>query len=649
MKWHLIIWLWAVNLYSQQTPSLPYQPAPMTDQKGQEWLIESNGGLQRQTSAPTMIGNCLMLHVGTQQFYGQQALASPDGAELMMTNPQPQNGLKITRWITFFEREGALRYVEELQNTTHRDLTTQVEIRHSFNNAARGIYSNAGRELKADLEASESGVLCLPEEGSSQTPALFFMMRAPGAKSPLRLSFKGNYQLSASYVLTIPAGQTQSILHGVSQIKLGEKATPEEAAKACLPYSLKKLSRGLAKTQLSSVMNLKSETGLKNFEDWFPTQFWSIPATTFDQLALGDDSLLQGQAGAESVALLRESGPVSLPWARLSALAGPLLTGNSGGWLWLRDGQRWHGVLKTPGLHLDLINGSKMPIQKLDRLVLALPNKTPELSFTLMELKNGERLTIKPEGQFRAELEFGQLNVPWSEILMMQGNGEEHAGRTIFLRDGSRLQARPLKGEISLETVDLGTQKIDLSQLLQIITPESLKAQDWQAEDPAVPYLELAGDQRLIARITDTTFTLKTVADPVSLAVSSLRELTLEDEDGETTSPRFKATLWAGGHITGRLESAELSIEGPSFRGKIPVAMIQRVVNPIPITDSALMNKIGQLVRELGDEQWKVRENATNTLRGLGLVAKGSLQEALKTSTDAEVTRRLEELLQDLE
>jgi hypothetical protein len=44
-----------------------------------------------------------------------------------------------------------------------------------------------------------------------------------------------------------------------------------------------------------------------------------------------------------------------------------------------------------------------------------------------------------------------------------------------------------------------------------------------------------------------------------------------------------------------------------------------------------------------------VRENATNTLRGLGLVAKGSLQEALKTSTDAEVTRRLEELLQDLE
>jgi hypothetical protein len=290
-----------------------------------------------------------------------------------------------------------------------------------------------------------------------------------------------------------------------------------------------------------------------------------------------------------------------------------------------------------------------MPIQKLDRLVLALPNKTPELSYTLMELKNGERLTIKPEGQFRAELEFGQLNVPWSEILMMQGNGEEHAGRTIFLRDGSRLQARPLKGEISLETVDLGTQKIDLSQLLQIITPESLKAQDWQAEDPAVPYLELAGDQRLIARITDTTFTLKTVADPVSLAVSSLRELTLEDEDGETTSPRFKATLWAGGHITGRLESAELSIEGPSFRGKIPVAMIQRVVNPIPITDSALMNKIGQLVRELGDEQWKVRENATNTLRGLGLVAKGSLQEALKTSTDAEVTRRLEELLQDLE
>lgn len=644
-----MIWLWAVNLYSQQTPSLPYQPAPMTDQKGHEWLIESSGGLQRQASAPTMIGNCLMLHVGTQQFYGQQALASPDGTELMMTNPQPQNGLKITRWITFFEREGALRYVEEFQNTTHRDLTTQVEIRHSFSNAARGIYSNAGREVKGDLEASESGVICLPEPGSNQTPALFFMMRAPGAKSPLRLSLKGNYQLTASYVLTIPAGQTQSILHGVSQINLAEKATPEEAAKACQAYSLKKLSKGLSKIQLGSVVNLKSQAGLRNFEDWFPSNFWNIPATTFDQLALGDDSLLMGKAGAERVSLSRETGPVNLPWARLSALAGPLLTRKAEGWLWLRDGQRWRGVLQIPGLHLELISGSKVNIQKLDRLVLALPAKTPEFSHTLIELKNGERFAIKPEGLFQAELEFGQLNVPWSEIFMMLADASEKNGSTLFLKDGSRLQTRPLKGEITLETVDLGSLKIDQSQILQIITPESLKSQDWQDQEPAAAYFELTGDQRLIARITEASLKLKTKADPVSLAASSLRELTLEDEVQAADSPRFKATLWAGGHVTGTLQNTELEIEGPRFRGKMPVAMIQRMVNPIPVTDSAVMSKIGQLVRNLGDEQWKVRENATKTLRGLGLVAKGSLQEALKTSTDAEVTRRLEELLQDLE
>ena len=172
---------------------------------------------------------------------------------------------------------------------------------------------------------------------------------------------------------------------------------------------------------------------------------------------------------------------------------------------------------------------------------------------------------------------------------------------------------------------------------------------DTHVHTPRLAYLELNGDQRLIARITEATLILKTKADPVSLAASSLRELTLEDEEQATTSPRFKATLWAGGHVTGALQNTELNIEGPSFRGKIPVAMIQSVVNPIPVTDSALMGKIGQLVRDLGDEQWKVRENATNTLHGLGLVAKGSLQEALKTSTDAEVTRRLEELLQDLE
>ncbi len=649
MKWHLIIWLWAASLYSQQTPSLPYQPAQMMDQKGHEWFIESNGGLQRSSGTPTMIGNCLMLQVGTQQFYGQQSLISPDGSELLIGNPQPVNGLKTTRRITFFEREGALRYVEEFQNTTHRDLTANVEVRHSFNQGAGLIYSDAGRELKGDLEVAESGVICLPDGNAAQTPALYFMMRSPGSKAAMRLMMKGNYQLSVSYILTVPAGQTQSIIHGVSQLKIAEKATPAEVIKASQSYSLKRLSKGLPKAQLRNLVNFSSQLELKDLRDWFPSTFWGITEVNADQLALGEDSLLQGEAGADSVALSRGTGKVKLDWARLSALAGPMQTGDSTGWLWLRDGQRWRGVLETPGLHLTLISGSKVPVQKLDRLVLAKPTTPSDLSQTLIELQSGERIAIKPEGDFQGELEFGKLSVPWSNILMFQGEVSEKSGGMLFLEDGSLVHVLPSKGQVSLATADLGTQKIELSELRHIVTPKMKNRAEALEQEPATAHIELTGGQRLIARVTDAELTFKTAADPVTIAADSVRELTIEEKGDASAAPRFRADLWAGGHITGHFSVTHLQVEGSSFRGKIPVAMIQRLINPIPTTNSALMSRMGQMIQNLGDAQWKVRETATNTLRGLGLVAKGSLQEALKTSTDAEVTRRLEELLQDLE
>lgn len=92
-----------------------------------------------------MIGNCMMLQFGNQQFYSQQPMTTPDGKELVMTSQQPLNGLSITRRISFMERDGGLRYVDEFLNTTSRDVTATVEMRHSFNNTAKSLLTNLGR------------------------------------------------------------------------------------------------------------------------------------------------------------------------------------------------------------------------------------------------------------------------------------------------------------------------------------------------------------------------------------------------------------------------------------------------------------------------------------------------------------------------
>jgi hypothetical protein len=635
---------------AQQQATVPYQPTVLTDAKTHEWFIEQNGGLQRNSSAPSMIGSCMMLQFGSQQFYSQQPMTTPDGKEIIMTTQQPLNGLSITRRITFMEREGALRYVDEFLNTTSRDMTVSVELRHSFNNSAKAIHSNLGRVIKDSLEPTESGFIGLPGDSDTKAPAVLFTLRAPKSDIPLRMTTRSNYQMSVFYTLTLPAGQTQSLVHGIAQIDLGTQRTPDDIAKACRSLNIGRLTKGLSKATLKSAVNLGGKSGAYGLGDWFPNEFWGVAAGNSDQLALGANSLLKGQAAASSVSMSRSADKTSIAWDRIAAIAGPGHTQEARSWIYLRDGQRWFGTLETPGLHFTLIGGADLALPKPDRIILGQSTpQEPALTSPLIELWNGERLSIQPQGDFLTRSPFGILRIPWAEVIALQNQDEESLGGMLFLQDGSRMRVMPQSGIVKLATTSLGVQDIDLGQIRNIITPLAIKQPEEEGE-PASSFVELTGDLRLVGRITTATLTLITDSGPLSLAPASIRELQDISEDGSTSVVRvFKAELWGGGHVTGRLEQNHLRVEGRGFAWDIPTRHLLRLANPIPVTDNALMRRIGLLLVDLGDPQWKVRESATKTLRELGPLAHGSLREALKSSTDAEVTRRLEELLQDPE
>jgi hypothetical protein len=643
----LLLSLLALSAQAQQTPNVPYSPSVQTDKKGHEWYIEQNGTLQRNSNSPTMIGTCMTLQFGNQQFYSQQPMTTPDGKELFMSAQQPINGLSITRRVTFMDRDGGLRYVDEFLNTTSRDITVTVELRHSFNNTAKSMLSNLGRLMKDSLEPAESGFIGLPGESDSKAPALLFTIRAPKSPLPLRLTVRNNYQISIFYTLNVPAGKSQTLVHGIAQVDVGAKNTPEEITKACLPFSMNRLTKGLSKTTLKAAANLGGKTGSFGLDNWFPAEFWGVAAGSSDQLAIGTDSMLKGKAAATGVSVVRASGQSSVAWDLLAAIAGPGHTGEPRGWLWLRDGQRWQGLLETPGLHFTLINGADLPLTRLDRLILtksAEPITSPP--HTLIELWNGERLAIKPEGNLPGSSPWGRLSVPWTDIAAMQSQDDEALGGMLFLQDGTRLRMMPQPGKATLQTVSLGAQDLDLSQIRHIISPMAARMTEEESE-PAGSFVELTGDQRLVGRITTASLTLLTAAGPIKLAPSNLQMLhDISDDESTSGSRVFQAELWGGGHITGSLEEGRVRIEGRGFAWDVPVRHLLRLSNPVPVADNALMRRMGQLLQDLGDAQWKVREAASSALREMGPLARGSLQEALKTSTDAEITQRLEELLQ---
>jgi hypothetical protein len=631
----------------QQVPSLPYMPSVITDAKGHEWYIEQNGVLQRNGGGASMISNCMTLQFAGQQFYTQQPMTTPDGKEIMMRSQQPLGGISITRRITVLEREGALRYVDEFMNTTGRDLTITVEVRHGLNNSAREVVSNLGRTIKDGLEAGESGVLALPAESDNQAPALFLSFRAPKSAATMRLRVQNKYQISASYTLTIPAGQVQSLIHGIAQIKLGAKATTDEMVKACTPFAMTRLLKGLPKSVIKTAANLGAADGGYGLEEWLPKEFWGIMPGSSDQLALGKESLLKGQGTLSGLAILREGGKSVVEPGKVAAMAGPVFTGDGTGWLWLRDGQRWLGALEAGELRFTLNSGAELPVLKLDRLVFA-KDAEPEapLGHTMIELLSGERIAIAPEGDLQAGTPWGRLSVPWAEVIALLKTEGETLGGLLCLRDGTRVRALPQAGKMRMKTVSLGEQEMDLADLRRMITPLALTMGDDDAE-PATSFLDLVGDQRVVARVTATTLTIMTEAGPLTLAPSSIHELRDVSEDENAPVRVFEADLWGGGVVKGSLEEPRLRVEGRGFGWDIATQQIRRLVNPVPVTDNALMRRIGQLIQDLGHEQWKTREAASTALRELGPLARGSLQEAQKSATDAEVARRLEELLQD--
>jgi hypothetical protein len=126
-----------------------------------------------------------------------------------------------------------------------------------------------------------------------------------------------------------------------------------------------------------------------------------------------------------------------------------------------------------------------------------------------------------------------------------------------------------------------------------------------------------------------------------------IRELREAEEEAQGRPRVFEADLWGGGVVRGPLQAELLPVEGEGFRWDLPVRQVVRLVNPVPVADSTLMRRIGQLIQELGHDQWKVRETATTALREMGPLAHAGMREMLKSATDAEVVRRLEELLQD--
>ena len=103
-----------------------------------------------------------------------------------------------------------------------------------------------------------------------------------------------------------------------------------------------------------------------------------------------------------------------------------------------------------------------------------------------------------------------------------------------------------------------------------------------------------------------------------------------------------------GDTATGELRESTLPLRTVGGILQVPVTDLVELRTPSPTVPESLRTRITELLADLGNADYNRREAATKELQSLGAVVKEQGADALKATTDPEVRKRLQTLLDGL-
>lgn len=680
-----VLWLLGVGAAPAQVPGgvgasageklVPGVFRPLTDDRGATWNLQQNGVIGRAKNG--LASGALVLQVNNMQFYNYQPLMTPDGLEFVLDNNQANLGLQVTRRIRLDKRDGGLRYLELLGNPGPAAVTATVELRSNLGGRFAAFHTDRGRQDVSSLEKRETGVLVVPKTAGMR--GLIFTMASPKSTLKPVITHQNEYQFNFAYQVTIPAGQTVALLHTVTEVDVPEEFDARTLGRLFRGAALARKLKSLRPEHRPLVANFDSGTGLGRaaLMASMTLEGLGIERARSDVLALGDRTRLLGTASCGSLEVETNYGRAAIPFERVAAIVGGNRGRSGTARVFLRDGQVFTGQVRAAGLRFAMPSGASLDldVDNLDRLVRSEApgeGRWSEEAAALLETFRGDRIALAAGsvGKLSCVTPWGGLDFAVDELAWLSPPEDEPVGHRIEFRDGSRFFAFLGGGDITAESLLFGPFSIGSLEVRSLVTRAVMAESGGQgASDageavepswpeggsavamPEHPFLVLSGGQRLLARVDAPALTAVTNAEAIELPpetirrLRNLREEVLLEEDEPS---RFEIELWGGGVIVGQLRDAVVPVRFRSELWQIPVEDLSELVTPLPQVSDASRQRIAALIRDLGSDEWRSRESATEELAEFGYLARPFLEEALRVNPDPEVRRRLEKLLGDL-
>ncbi|MDX1564015.1 MAG: hypothetical protein R3236_01360 [Phycisphaeraceae bacterium] len=629
----------------------------ISDKMGFQWDVNQYGAIGSGTNG--CFSNAMLMSVnGNNMGFGnvQQKQAAGSGGPTFVMQAN-HGGFQIQRQVKIDTKNSCARFFDSFTNNSKQPRNLTVVYRARLQEQCAQIQTDQGSVNPTALGKDETTVVAVRRPGSNR-PSVYFSLAKPRAKLKPAIHNNSNYELRFTYVMLVPAQKTVSLLQVLAQRNIAGMPTDAQMAKAIKPFQTYRFLRDLKSAQRSTLLNWRGASLAMGQGQVNLTELFGFETEKTDVLASGEESRLRGRAACGKLTVETRFGKCQVPFSQVLAMSGqrfkpaPMR-------LFLKDGQVFHGHLTAEGLRFTMTSGLSfdLNLQTMDRLMVrtrkngANPNSEQT---ALLETLDGFRVAVEadPKTRLIAITPWGRLDVPMDSVYRIGSTEEGLPGHIIELNNGSRFFGHLMSVSMRFKTRLFGTQTFDLSKLQNYQGPQRLSDRKERLQETDRPHLRLIGGSILDGRVDLERFEFIVDSGRIPVPSNQIRRMhnvsLEENEAAENNNTRFRAELWDGSVLVGRLVQKQVPVRvGPSL-WQIPLSDIQEIQVPTPVVSEATRQKIAQWIGNLGHPEWRKRVEATEALRQLDLLAQGQLQQALRMAKDPEVRRRIEQLLQEI-
>jgi hypothetical protein len=180
-------------------------------------------------------------------------------------------------------------------------------------------------------------------------------------------------------------------------------------------------------------------------------------------------------------------------------------------------------------------------------------------------------------------------------------------------------------------------------------------APDVAEPDPGAATLKLANGDLLVGPLAGK-LVLETAFDAIEVDAAELSALRPGGDTGgvaaESDGPaagEVQLTLWDGATLSGRVRGDVLECAlGSGATVRVPVGMVRRYAQPNPRPSERAVGRVREVVEQLDDNDWKVRDRAAAQLASMGPGA-AALLKTLREGQPPEVRQRIDQILATLD